>query len=138
MPPWALAAGLLRIAIVHNLGYHAATGEASDRCKSSERAFLQSVHGCVANSQFTLREIEALLNSSPPSVVAYPSVAPDLLPVDGHRARTTSEEEEIRLLSVANLSAVKGVHHLLAALAALRTIPGCSNWSAVPLEMSST
>ena len=110
----------LRIAIVHNLGYHAMSGEASDRCKRSERAFLQSVHGCVANSQFTLREVEALLHGSTPSVVAYPSVAPDLLPMDGCRSSITSEKGETRLLSVANLSAVKGVHHLLEALAALQ------------------
>ena len=69
----------LRVAIVHNLGYKAAGGEAGDRCKRSEREFLGGVHGCVANSQFTLREVEALLGASPPSVVAYPSVAPDLL-----------------------------------------------------------
>ncbi len=81
------------------------------------------MHGCVANSQFTLREVEALLGASPPSVVAYPSVAPDLLPADGGRPWTRSEGGHTRLLSVANLSAVKGIHHLLAALAALRNDP---------------
>lgn len=113
----------LRVAIVHNLGYKAAGGEAGDRCKRSEREFLGGVHGCVANSQFTLREVEALLGASPPSVVAYPSVAPDLLLADGRRPWTRSEGGHTRLLSVANLSAVKGVHHLLAALAALRNDP---------------
>ena len=69
---------LLRIAIVHNLGYRAAGGDAGEQCRNSEQEFLRAVHGCVANSQFTLREIEALVGSMPPSVVAYPSVGPDL------------------------------------------------------------
>ena len=113
----------LRIAIVHNLGYRAAGGDAGEQCRNSEREFFRSVHGCVANSQFTLREIEALVGSMPPSVVAYPSVGPDLQLADGEGPRMGSNGGPTRLLSVANLSAVKGVHHLLTALATLDDYP---------------
>ena len=113
----------LRVAIVHNLGHNAAVGSARERCKRSERKFLGSVHGCVANSQFTLREVEALVGGALPSVVAYPSVAPDLLLADGNGPRRRSDAGATRLLSVANLSAVKGVHYLLDALAALHSYP---------------
>ena len=112
----------LRIAIVHNLGYGAA-GDAGDRCKRSERELLGRVDGCVVNSRFTLREVEALVGTAPASVVAYPSVGPDLLFDDGDGTRPKSEGRATRFLSVANLSAVKGVHYLLNALAALRAHP---------------
>ncbi len=113
----------LRIAIVHNLGYHAADDEVGDRCKRSEREFLGGVHGCVANSEFTLKEIEALVGNTSPGVVAYPSVAPDLLRADDHGPWTRLDGADARLLSVTNLSAVKGAHHLLVALATLRSYP---------------
>ncbi len=113
----------LRIAIVHNLGYRAGGGDVGEQCRKSEQEFLRGVHGCVANSQFTLREIEALVGSMPPSVVAYPSVGPDLQLADGQGPRMGSNGRPTRLLSVANLSAVKGVHHLLTALATLDDYP---------------
>ncbi len=80
----------LRIAIVHNLGHHAEAGGSRGLCKQSERDFLGSVHGCVANSRFTLSEVEALVGSAPPAVVAYPSVGPDLLLSEGNGPRTGS------------------------------------------------
>ena len=113
----------LRIAVVHNLGHRAAPDDARARCAQSERRFLRSVHGYVANSQFTLREVEALIGRATPSVVACPSVAPDLLPADGRRPLAPPNGESTRLLSVANLSAVKGVHHLLAALGSMPAYP---------------
>ena len=113
----------LRVAIVHNLGHQAMTGMARERCQRSEHKFLDSVHGWIANSKFTLREVRTLVGTTTPSVAAYPSVAPDLLFADGVNHKARSDRETIRLLSVANLSAVKGVHSLLTALATLPRYP---------------
>ncbi len=113
----------LRIAIVHNLGYTIATGEDATRGKQSEREFLRGVHGCVVNSTFTQREVEALVGHAIPSIVAYPSVGPDLGRGGGNGPRAVANGRPVRVLSVANLSAVKGVHYLLDALAAVRRHP---------------
>ena len=112
--------GPLRIAIVHNLGYKTATGDAGDLCKRSEYALLRGVDGCVVNSHFTLREIEALAGRAPASIVAYPFVGPDLLVDPGSGLCTSANGRATHIVSVANLSAVKGVHYLLDALALLR------------------
>lgn len=115
----------LRIAIVHNLGKDALPPDARENCEASERQFLRSVHGCVANSSFTLREVTALVGDVAPSIAAYPSVNPDMLLAGDVRLPASSGAEGTRLLSVANLSAVKGVHHLLDALASVRD----SSWT---------
>ena len=113
----------LRVAIVHNLGHQALTGIARERCQQSERRFLKSVDGWIANSQFTLRQVRTLVGTATPSVAAYPSVAPDLLLADGDNHNAKANSGTTRLLSVANLSFVKGVHYLLAALASLPRYP---------------
>ena len=93
-----------------------------------ERAYLRSVDGFVFNSQTTRQAVAALRGESERSaplagVVAYP--AADHLPVpDANAVQQLIEARlhipgPLRILFVGNLSARKGLHHLINALSRL-------------------
>lgn len=94
--------------------------------RAAERLYLASVDGFIFNSQTTRQVVEDLNKQPRPSVVAYPAgdrlrpqVAPDEI------ARRATEPGPLRLFFLGNLIPRKGLHTLLAALAALPS----SDWT---------
>ncbi len=91
--------------------------------RSVERAYLQTVDGCIYNSCTTQATVTALLQRTLPGMVAYPAADhiqppahPDLL--EWLRRRAASRAP-LQVLFVGNVVARKGLHTLVAALAAL-------------------
>lgn len=108
------------VAIVHHLRAsesHPATRKWLYRFV--ERHYLNSVDAFIYNSQTTRRAVEMMIGRSRPHVVAFPGgnrLSPNsALPPD----RGYSSDEPLRLLFVGNLIPRKGLHTLLAALAAV-------------------
>jgi glycosyltransferase involved in cell wall biosynthesis len=85
-----------------------------------EGQYLQSVDGCICNSQTTRTVVEKLVGASCPGVVAYPGrdhLCPTRTPEQmAERAR---QPGPLRVLFVGNLSPVKGLRTLLQGLARL-------------------
>jgi glycosyltransferase involved in cell wall biosynthesis len=108
------------ISIVHNL--HASEVRAGWKkagYQSIERQYLRSVDGYIFNSQATRESVEALNTAPKPSVVATPG---------GDRLGSWSREKiakrahepgPLRLLFLANVTALKGLRAVLEALASL-------------------
>lgn len=108
------------VSIVHNL--HASevrAGWKNAAYQSIERQYLRSVDGYVFNSQATRKSVEALNRDPKPSVVATPggdrlgSWSRDKITERAH------EPGPLRLLFLANITAVKGLGVVLEALARL-------------------
>lgn len=91
-----------------------------------ERLYLRSVDGFILNSQTTRAAVRALAGSGRPELVAFPPT--DRfgagLPADWVRARAR-ESGPLRLLFLANLTPLKGLHVLLQAMARPET-QGCT------------
>jgi glycosyltransferase involved in cell wall biosynthesis len=87
-----------------------------------EKKYLQSVEGFIFNSQTTKRVVNSVIESSKPSIVAYP-------PTDRFGAPLTEQEiesraagtEPLRILFLGNLIHRKGVHTLLDAVEHLKS-----------------
>ncbi|HXH11974.1 MAG TPA: glycosyltransferase family 4 protein [Alphaproteobacteria bacterium] len=82
-----------------------------------ERHYLQSVDGCIYNSQTTRTAVEGVVGADQPGVVAYPggdhlesSMTPEQIVA---RAR---QPGPLHILFLGNLSPVKGLHTLLQAV----------------------
>ena len=108
------------ISIVHNL--HSAERRAGWQNaihRSIERHYLSSVDGYVFNSQATRQSVEALVPANRPSVVATPGG--DRLGAWSREqiTRRAHEPGPLRLLFLANVTALKGLHVVLESLASL-------------------
>jgi glycosyltransferase involved in cell wall biosynthesis len=85
-----------------------------------EQRYLQSVDGCVYNSQTTRAVVEGLVGTSQPGIVAYPG--------RDHLGATVTAEQlverarrpgPLQILFIGNLSPLKGLHTLLHAVTRL-------------------
>jgi glycosyltransferase involved in cell wall biosynthesis len=87
-----------------------------------EKKYLQSVDGFIFNSKTTERVVTGVLESSKPSIVAYP-------PTDRFSDKSILEEEirerakssELRVLFLGNVIYRKGLHTLIKAVASQRS-----------------
>lgn len=117
----ARASGLPIVAIVHHLRSSEPWPPALHLLyRAIERAYLQGVDGFVFNSQATRSAVERLAGTGKPSVLAPPGgdrlgLGPE---ADAVRARA-GQPGPLRVVFVGSLIARKGLHVLLAALAAL-------------------
>lgn len=91
--------------------------------RAVERDYLTTVDGCIYNSQTTRATVAALLGHAVPGVVAYPA-ADHVQPLSRAEvltllARRSASTASLQVLFVGNIIARKGLHTLVAALAAL-------------------
>jgi glycosyltransferase involved in cell wall biosynthesis len=90
-----------------------------------ERSYLRTLDGCIYNSRTTRSAVERLLGSALPGIVAYP--AGNHLPIPAAEVvqqqinARCQQPGPLQILFIGNLIARKGLHTLLAALAALPT-----------------
>lgn len=91
--------------------------------RAVERAYLATVDACIYNSQTTRAAVAALLGYAVPGVVAYPAAdhvqPPSRAEVLTLLARRSASTASLQVLFVGNVIARKGLHTLVAALAAL-------------------
>lgn len=109
------------ISIVHNLHTSERRAEWQNALyRPIERQYLRSVDGYVFNSQTTRKSVEALISGHRPAVVATPGG--DRLGVWSREkiAGRAHEPGPLRLLFLANVTALKGLQVVLEALASLR------------------
>lgn len=109
------------VSIVH----HLRSSEAHPRgllplYRQVERRYLHTVDGFVFNSQTTKGVVEGMIGTSKPAIVAtpagdrfQPAITTDEIIARSHR------DEPLKILFVGNLMPRKGLHRLIAALAAL-------------------
>lgn len=91
-----------------------------------ERLYLRSVDGFILNSQTTRAAVRELAGSGKPELVAYPPTDRFGAGMPGDRVRARAwESGPLRLLFLANLIPLKGLHVLLQALARPET-QGCT------------
>jgi glycosyltransferase involved in cell wall biosynthesis len=94
----------------------------NDLYRVVEKKYLQSVDGFIFNSKTTERVVTGVLESSKPSIVAYP-------PTDRFSDKSILEEEirerakssELRVLFLGNVIYRKGLHTLIKAVASQRS-----------------
>jgi glycosyltransferase involved in cell wall biosynthesis len=86
-----------------------------------ERTYLSGVDACIYNSVATARSVQRLLQSQPPSVVAYPGGDRLALSLSCEQVRTrVREPRELRLVLLGNVIPRKGLLTLIRALALAR------------------
>lgn len=82
-----------------------------------EKKYLNSVDGCVFNSQTTQSVVNGLVVNGKPSVVAYPPTDRFGEAITEHEIIERAKSEEFRILFLGNIIERKGLHTLLDALA---------------------
>lgn len=90
--------------------------------RTVERAYLNTLDACLANSHTTAAYVHHLLARPIPCQVAWPAAnhLPDPTPFDAAALATRARHPgPLRILFVGNLIPRKGLHHLLQALAAV-------------------
>jgi glycosyltransferase involved in cell wall biosynthesis len=114
-------AGIPIVALVHNLAHLQPSARGRLVTRALERRYLRTVDGVVAVCASTLRDARGPLGRDVPTVVApagrdhLPAVRPDVAAV----AARAHLPGPLRVLSSAAVIRAKGLHRLLAALAAL-------------------
>jgi glycosyltransferase involved in cell wall biosynthesis len=86
-----------------------------------EKKYLQSVDGFIFNSKTTKRVVSSLVESSKPSVVAYPPTDRFGDTISEKEIIERARSDELRILFLGNVIHRKGLHTLLAAVEGRRS-----------------
>lgn len=116
-----VAAGIQRISLVHHLRCsERRPGWQNVLYRAVEKAYLRDVDGFVFNSQTTRATVEALAGARRPSIVAVPAGDRwQSLPDETTVVTRATRGGPLRVIAVGNVIARKGLHTLIAGLAAL-------------------
>jgi glycosyltransferase involved in cell wall biosynthesis len=88
-----------------------------------EKKYLNSVDGFIFNSETTRKVVEGLLGDTRPSVVGYPPTDRFGPAISEEDVVQRAQSSPLRILFLGNVIERKGLHTLLAALAALHPSP---------------
>ncbi len=88
--------------------------------RTVEKAYLNSVDGFIFNSRTTERVVNRLVESSKPSVIAYPPTDRFGTPLSEDEIMKRAKSDEFRILFLGNVIYRKGLHTLLEAVKGLR------------------
>ncbi|MEP7135298.1 MAG: glycosyltransferase family 4 protein [Chloroflexota bacterium] len=88
----------------------------NDLYRIIEKKYLQSVDGFIFNSKTTERVVTRLVESSRPSIIAYPPTDRFGEAISENEIRERTKDKELRILFLGNVIYRKGLHTLLNAV----------------------